>query len=517
MSAKTKKPTVPVKKAPPKKKAAKGYKLPDPIRNGEIVRDLLKKDWQIGPSIGVGGFGEIYSATDVLDSPRKKASYPYVVKIEPHINGPLFVEMHFYMKVGKPTDIEAWMKTKKLKSLGMPRYLGSGSHEYNGQKYRFVVMDRYGKDLWSLFLENKRTFPYTTVLRIGLQVIDVLEYIHSKTYVHADIKGSNLLLGLHKGTENQVFLVDFGLASHFTEKEFKPDPRKAHNGTIEYTSRDAHMGVPTMRGDMEILGYNMLQWLASKLPWENNLSDPVRVQQQKTESMDDIPGLMKKSFPKSSAPAPLVKYFEYVARLKHDEKPDYTYCHKLLEKGLKDCKCPVEGKLEFTQKGSGRSFVQKQSKVNSEDDGEIPAENDSPVKQTRRKIPAKVPKKNVSNLSSDSNDDSGKEQRNRGDTKQTRKRNQPKASDTNMNNLTSDSDNDSDGEWRAGKKQIRRRNQAKVPKDNTNNLNSNSDDDSGKRHINQIDKSKFVYRAGEYKRLPPELRPYKLKKPKNDS
>ena len=51
-----------VKKAPLKKRvAAKGYKLPDPIRNGEILKDLVKKEWQIGPSIGVGGFGEIYS------------------------------------------------------------------------------------------------------------------------------------------------------------------------------------------------------------------------------------------------------------------------------------------------------------------------------------------------------------------------------------------------------------------------------------------------------------------------
>lgn len=75
--------------------------------------------------------------------------------------------------------------------------------------------------------------------------IDVLQYIHSKTYVHADIKGGNLLLGLQKGTENQVYLVDFGLASHYSQKEYKPDPKRAHNGTIEYTSRDAHIGGDT--------------------------------------------------------------------------------------------------------------------------------------------------------------------------------------------------------------------------------------------------------------------------------
>ena len=68
----------------------------------------------------------------------------------------------------------------------------------------------------------------------------MLEYIHDKKYVHADIKGANLLLDLK--TQNHVYLVDFGLASHYTKSEYKLDPKKAHNGTIEYTSRDAHMG-----------------------------------------------------------------------------------------------------------------------------------------------------------------------------------------------------------------------------------------------------------------------------------
>lgn len=69
-----------------------------------------------------------------------------------------------------------------------------------------------------------------------------MEYIHKSTYVHADIKGANILLGFGKGGDQQVFLVDFGLASHYTTKDFKADPKKMHNGTIEYTSRDAHAG-----------------------------------------------------------------------------------------------------------------------------------------------------------------------------------------------------------------------------------------------------------------------------------
>lgn len=52
-----------------------------------------------------------------------------------------------------------------------------------------------------------------------------------------------MLLGFGKNGGSQVYLVDFGLASHYTTKDFKPDPKKMHNGTIEYTSRDAHQVV----------------------------------------------------------------------------------------------------------------------------------------------------------------------------------------------------------------------------------------------------------------------------------
>lgn len=44
----------------------------------------------------------------------------------------------------------------------------------------------------------------------------------------------------------------------------------------------SHILAPSRRGDLEILGYCMLQWLCGKLPWEQNLKDPVAVQTAKT-------------------------------------------------------------------------------------------------------------------------------------------------------------------------------------------------------------------------------------------
>ncbi|XP_058799722.1 serine/threonine-protein kinase VRK1-like [Phymastichus coffea] len=373
-------------KKAPRKKAANGYKLPEPIPKGEILTDLKKQRWIIGSSIGVGGFGEIYAAASYKD--KIPTDYPAVIKIEPHGNGPLFVEMHFYMRNANPTDINNWKKDKVLPNLGMPPFLGSGSHECNGQKYRFVVMERYGIDLWKLFLANGRQFPEPTVYKVAWQIINVLEYIHNKTYVHADIKGANLLLDLK--SQNHVYLVDFGLASHYTTKDYKLDPKKAHNGTIEYTSRDAHMGVPTMRGDLEILLYNILQWLCGTLPWEKSLNDPSWVQQQKENAFKNVKQFLKDCFKTSDVPTVVIEFMTLLSTMTYNDTPNYDKFRDILVKGLNKLNhAPTGGKLEFTvKKAEKTSFTpRKIAKAAAQSTGSA-----KKTKSTAAAAPAKSPK-----------------------------------------------------------------------------------------------------------------------------
>lgn len=72
-------------KAPNKKPAAKrkanAYQMPESIPLGVVLTDLSKQQWKIGPSIGVGGFGEIYCACKANESTKKYEDYPYVVKV----------------------------------------------------------------------------------------------------------------------------------------------------------------------------------------------------------------------------------------------------------------------------------------------------------------------------------------------------------------------------------------------------------------------------------------------------
>lgn len=329
-------------------KKSKLYNMPEKIKEGTILKDLIKNEWKIGPSIGTGGFGEIYSASKMNEN-----KYDYVVKCEPHDNGPLFVEMHFYMRNAKLDDIRKFQKEHGLKSLGMPYMIGNGSADINGIKHRFIVLPRYGSDVAKHFEANGRRLPEGTSYRLALQMLDVYAFIHGCGYVHADLKAANILLGYGKQQQSQAYLVDFGLASHYTTKDFKPDPKKMHNGTIEYTSRDAHLGVPTMRADLEILGYNLVEWLGVELPWVRDklLAKPTEVQKAKEDFMGEITTNLKKIFPKG-VPSSLAEYFKYVAKMEYNETPDYDKCRKMFNSALKTLKVSLTGDLDFKLKAS---------------------------------------------------------------------------------------------------------------------------------------------------------------------
>ncbi|XP_071582667.1 serine/threonine-protein kinase VRK1-like [Temnothorax nylanderi] len=334
-------------KISPRKSPRKCYRMPEPIPDGEILRDMAEGQWILGKSIGVGSFGEVYSAAPYSEKIPK--DYPNAIKIEPHENGPLFVEMHFYMRNCKPDEIVSWQKEKKLAALGMPRYVASGSHEYKNTKYRFIVIDRYGKNVWEIFKENNRQFPEHVVYKLALQIIDILEYIHHKNYVHADIKGEDLLLDLH--SYDQVYLLDFGLVSRCTSStELKVDITRIHYGTLQYTSRDAHMGVPTRRGDIEILSYNIIMWLCGSLPWEK-LLEPATVQKEKEKAFNNIDSFLAKCF-HGSVPQAVHKFMTLLASIKFNETPSYEKLKEILIAGIKELnhKPDEKLKLNITQK-----------------------------------------------------------------------------------------------------------------------------------------------------------------------
>ncbi|XP_054431392.1 serine/threonine-protein kinase VRK2 [Pteronotus mesoamericanus] len=321
------------------------YKLPVPLPEGKVLDDVEGNKWVLGKMIGSGGFGLIYLAFPT-NKPDEDARH--VIKVEYQENGPLFSELKFYQRAAKKECIKKWIELKKLDHLGIPLFYGSGLTEFKGKSYRFMVMERLGKDLQKISDQNG-TFKKSTVLQLGIRMLDVLEYIHENEYVHGDIKAANLLLGYKN--PDQVYLADYGLAYRYcpsgNHKQYQENPRKGHNGTMEFTSLDAHKGVAlSRRSDLETLGYCLLRWLCGKLPWEGNLQDPVAVQAAKTNLLDELPESVLQWAPSGSSCCEIAQYLVCAHNLAYDEKPNYQMLKKILNPGG----IPL-GPLEFSTKG----------------------------------------------------------------------------------------------------------------------------------------------------------------------
>ena len=149
------------------------------------------------------------------------------------------------------------------------------------------------------------------------------------------MQASNLLMGRGPGGQHQVYLVDFGLCSKYIvsglHKPYVHDRRWAHEGTQEYTSREAHIGCAGRRGDIEVLLYNIMEWIGGWLPWDRDHTTIFEAQYAKFHAFNDIKGFMNVVFKNKEQPEFIEQFMKYVKTLNFEAVPDYNFLRRLLE------------------------------------------------------------------------------------------------------------------------------------------------------------------------------------------
>ncbi|GJN35810.1 hypothetical protein PR202_gb24617 [Eleusine coracana subsp. coracana] len=142
--------------------------------------------------------------------------------------------------------------------------------------YTFLqIMDMLGPSLWDVWNNNSHSMSVEMVACIAIEAISILEKMHSKGYIHGDVKPENFLLGpLGTPEEKKLFLVDLGLATRWKEPgtgehveyDQRPD---VFRGTVRYASVHAHLGrIGSRRDDLESLAYTLVFLLRGRLPWQ---------------------------------------------------------------------------------------------------------------------------------------------------------------------------------------------------------------------------------------------------------
>lgn len=101
----------------------------------------------------------------------------------------------------------------------------------------------HGQDLEALLAAHGAPFAQETVISWGLQLADVLSYLHRQTpeaIIFRDLKPSNIMLR----PDDSVALVDFGIARNFVASQ-----KGTMIGTEGYAPPEQYRGIADTRGD----------------------------------------------------------------------------------------------------------------------------------------------------------------------------------------------------------------------------------------------------------------------------
>jgi len=268
------------------------------------------KKYRLGRKIGSGSFGDIYLGTNMSTGEE------VAIKLEP-------------VKTKHP---QLRYESKVLQILqggvGVPNVRWCGVEG----DYNVMVIDLLGPTLEDLFNYCGRKFNLKTVLMVADQLICRLEYVHSKNFIHRDVKPDNFLIGLAKRAQ-VIHIIDFGLAKKYrdpkTHQHIPYREGKNLTGTARYASINTHVGIEqSRRDDLESLGYVLMYFMRGSLPWQGLKAN---TKKQKYQMIME----KKQSTPIETLcngyPNEFTSYFEYCRALRFDDKPDYQYLRRLFK------------------------------------------------------------------------------------------------------------------------------------------------------------------------------------------
>lgn len=269
---------------------------------------IVGRKFKLGRKIGSGSFGVIYLATDM-------DTYEIVaVKIESSNSKhpQLFYEAKIYNALQGGSGIA------NVKWCGV-----------DGEE-NVLIIDLLGPSLEDLFVYCGRKFTLKTVLMLADQMLTRIEFMHSKGYLHRDIKPDNFLMGLGRKA-NQVYVIDFGLAKRYrdstTNRHIPYREHKNLTGTARYASSNTHLGIEqSRRDDLESLGYVLLYFLRGSLPWQGLKA---ATKKQKYEKICEKKISTPIEVLCKSCPVEFASYFHYCKSLTFDQRPDYGFVKRL--------------------------------------------------------------------------------------------------------------------------------------------------------------------------------------------
>jgi serine/threonine protein kinase, bacterial len=214
---------------------------------------LLNDRYQVIRTLGAGGFGETYLAEDTY-MPSKR--YCVVKQLRAIHNNP-----QIYQLVQERFQREAAI----LEELGGANDQIPALYAYfssNGQFY--LVQEWVEGDTLTGKVQKQGLFSESAVQELFLNLLPVLDYVHSKHIVHRDIKPDNIIV---RDRDGKPVLIDFGAIreSMGTVVNSQGNPTSSIViGTPGYMPSEQAAGRPVFSSDLYSLGMTVIYLLTGK-------------------------------------------------------------------------------------------------------------------------------------------------------------------------------------------------------------------------------------------------------------
>ncbi|MBH8563196.1 YARHG domain-containing protein [Nostoc sp. CENA67] len=218
---------------------------------------LLNDRYQVIRTLGAGGFGETFLAEDTYMPSKRRC---VVKQLRPIQNNP-----QIYQLVQQRFQREAAI----LEELGgasdqIPTLYAY--FESDGQFY--LVQEWIEGDTLTAKFHKQGLFSEIAVRELLVNLLPVLEYVHSKQIVHRDIKPDNIIV---RDRDQKSVLIDFGAVRESMGTVFNSQGNPTSSiviGTPGYMPSEQAAGRPVYSSDLYSLGITAIYLLTGKQPQE---------------------------------------------------------------------------------------------------------------------------------------------------------------------------------------------------------------------------------------------------------